>query len=67
MFIREICKKEVKVNLQKVMCRSTMLKLVLKNGQTVSEDNYLHTYHEILNGHTICSPFLVSDVIELGS
>ena len=41
--------------------------LLRKNGQTVSEDNYLHTYHEILNGHTICSPFLVSDVIELGS
>ena len=41
--------------------------MLRKNGQTVSEDNYPHTYHEILNGHTICSPFLVSDVIELGS
>ena len=32
-----------------------------------TKTNTIHTYHEILNEYTICSPFLVSDVIELGS
>ena len=38
-----------------------------ENIDMSAKTNTIHTYHEILNEYTICSPFLVSDVIELGS
>ena len=38
-----------------------------ENIDMSAKANTIHTYHEILNEYTICSPFLVSDVIELGS